>query len=366
MKCCPSCFTDQLLSDQVNDLASNQEWNDGDSCDFCGSIAGPFYELVPECELADRFSDLCSVFAPESVTPEDFRIGGSGRLGQVFRCTWDIFKFSNPETVERFLGSMFSGEDWYNSLLSQQVVTSPEKGTASPSTFSIFGDSSWEDFSEAIKHRSRFFSPFQHEEAFEDLLNAARATWPVSKALFRARVWENDSKMPNAADMGEPPADKASDGRMCSKGISCLYVADSQETAAAEVRAGMYDRVAIAKLVPKHDFEFVDLRTLSHISPFGYEKVNCSNLISNRRNLKNIADELARPQRATDSALDYVPLQYVAEVIRNLGNDAIGYKSVMNRDGFNLACFTRRVSLFDIAEIEVRTVSELRYVLAAH
>lgn len=353
MKCCPYCFNDDAISYYVEGLSNGTRG----TCDFCGASNAFLYEITPYCELANTFERLFTVIAPsESVAP-DRMISGCGPLPEVFASTWKIFNF-NSSLVLRFLCEMFGSEEWFKRLQDTEVVISPGKGERPLDEYSIFGSTDWSNFSSQIKHKSRFFTKLAHVDVFEDLLGAARSTWKKSHPLFRARIWTK-KKDPVEEDFHEPPESKASDGRMRSAGIPCIYTADTPETAAAEVRAGMHDIVAIATILPLHDFEYADLSVLDDISPLA--NVDCSRLVANRKHLRSIVTELTRPVRTSDSTLDYVPFQYLSELIQQFGNEAIGYPSVMHREGKNIACFAHFNGMFELHSIKKYRVDELAY-----
>lgn len=82
--------------------------------------------------------------------------------------------------------------------------------------------------------------------------------------------------------------------------------------------------------------------------------------------LDALGRELATPVIPSEAPYNYVPSQYLCEVIKKLGYDGVVYKSSMG-DGMNLALFYQekaravRVSEYDIGDIQfdVRAVDEL-------
>ena len=355
MKCCPKCFSDDVLSYFVESLSQGETG----TCDFCRSENVPLFTLMPECELSASFERLFDVIVPKDSVDRSRTLSEPGSLIKVFSSTWNIFSFSDEVLIQKLLSEMFGAEEWFKILLDCKVVVSPGKGDRPLEEYSIFGSADWNEFSTSIMHKSRFFTSLANNDVFEDLLKAARSEWDSRRCLYRARIWTGEKAEPKESDFHEPPEDKASDGRMRPAGIPCVYTADSPETAAAEVRAGMHDAVAIATLKPLNDFEFVDLGILDDISPFC--DVDCSQLIANSDHLYNVARELARPVRPSDSTLDYVPFQYLSEVMQSFGNEAIGYPSVMHQDGQNIACFSHFVDMFSIESIDMYEVGDLAY-----
>jgi hypothetical protein len=144
-------------------------------------------------------------------------------------------------------------------------------------------------------------------------------------------------------------------------GIPCLYIADSPLTAISETRASQFDTMAVACMHPKRTLSIVDLSRIHSVSPF--DEISCNVLASNIDNLKLIRTELLRPMRSTDPELDYLPTEYIGDLIKSLGYDGIGYKSVMSKDGYNVARFRTVEEAFEILSIDKYHVDEIDYKL---
>ena len=128
------------------------------------------------------------------------------------------------------------------------------------------------------------------------------------------------------------------------RGIRCLYLGDSPETTIYETRAGAYDYVTVGTFKLKKDIIVVDLKKINQISPF-IEGLDCLEYAINKEHLNKINDEMGKIMRRSDSALDYVPTQYITDFVKSIIHDdvveyaGIEYKSVMHSDGYNLALF---------------------------
>lgn len=79
----------------------------------------------------------------------------------------------------------------------------------------------------------------------------------------------------------------------------------------------------------------------------------------NKRHLRKISNEIAKPLRRHDKPLDYLPTQYISDFIKSREFAGIEYKSTMKKGGFNLAIFDE--SLFKCETVEVYDIKELRY-----
>jgi hypothetical protein len=78
-------------------------------------------------------------------------------------------------------------------------------------------------------------------------------------------------------------------------------------------------------------------------------------------NLKLIRDELLKPMRGTDPELDYLPTEYISDLIKSLEYDGIGYDSVMDHTGYNVASFRTVEEAFDIVSINRYHIDEIDY-----
>ena len=75
--------------------------------------------------------------------------------------------------------------------------------------------------------------------------------------------------------------------------------------------------------------------------------------------MEKIGSEIAKPLRRHDSALDYLPTQYISDFIKSEGFAGIEYKSTMCKDGINFAIFDEK--LFECVETKSYDINELTY-----
>ena len=74
---------------------------------------------------------------------------------------------------------------------------------------------------------------------------------------------------------------------------------------------------------------------------------------------------MGKIMRRSDSALDYVPTQYITDFVKSIIHDGIEeyagieYKSVMHSDGYNLAVFDPDV--FECIETKVYRIDTIDY-----
>lgn len=162
--------------------------------------------------------------------------------------------------------------------------------------------------------------------------------------------------------MGAPPANSASAGRANPVGISMLYLCDSVQTTMYEIRAGVYDYVTVGTFELLSDIEVINLADLDKISPFFAANSYGIDYIRQAVNidyLRIIGQEIARPLRRHDSALDYLPTQYISDFIKSKGYAGIEYSSTMCKDGINLAVYDE--NLLKCISTTVYDVKSLTY-----
>lgn len=354
MNCCPNCFSDPVAKGIIEEFAHNTLG----ACDFCGSSNVPIVDVSPECELRDYFDDMLEVFAPASQVPEHrwFRKEPMPFV-KAFTSLWNVFSVDTT-LVESFLSALYKEEDRFEELRINPVVVTPDRGNSDIHEYSLFGNQTWDDFVESIKNNLRFHTQIENEELFKSICNSLSMTTPPEQCWYRARIWNKD-EAPKETDLHEAPSALTRNGRMNVAGIPCLYIASSPLTAISETRASQFDTMAVACMRPKRILSIVDLSRIHSVSPF--DEISCNVLAANIDNLKLIRKELLKPMRSTDPELDYLPTEYISDLIKSLNYDGIGYKSVMDRSGYNVASFRTVEEAFDIQSIDMYHVDAIDY-----
>ena len=157
-------------------------------------------------------------------------------------------------------------------------------------------------------------------------------------------------------EMGPPPPEKTPAGRANPPGIPFLYTALDQPTAVAEIRPWKGALVSVAKFVLAREIVIIDLANIPPTeTPFGIESLNW--VLESRQMLSILGEKLCTPIDPQASEIEYVPTQYVTELIRDLRYDGILYKSALGPNN-NLV-------LFDPNSARVESV-EFVHVAALH
>jgi hypothetical protein len=198
----------------------------------------------------------------------------------------------------------------------------------------------WDELKVELKEKNRYFfdQTLIDMDRLSDLLdflltNELPAHW------FRGRI--TDSNQPYSLDqMGAPPGRLASHGRANPPGIPYLYLASNAETAASEIRPHTGEHICVAEFEIANPISAVDLRDpKSHLSPFILsDALSIVQLRDDIPFLERLGEELTRPVVPKGAAIDYIPSQFLCELIKKKGYDGVAYRSSISK-GFNVSLF---------------------------
>ena len=144
------------------------------------------------------------------------------------------------------------------------------------------------------------------------------------------------------------------------EGISYLYLAGDLETTLYEVRASLFDYVSVGTFKLDDNIKVVNLSEKTYDIFRQAELETLDELIF----IRKLEEELSKPRRRSDSELDYLPTQYLSELIKSMGYDGIEFKSSLNKKGLNLVIFNPEkfrcieVKLYDIELSHTETTSQ--------
>lgn len=318
MLCCGKCIGDQWLFEKI--ISSYLEGRG--TCSLCGAIEKPLVKIDEVDELRDRFETLLGIYRKDE--------NGASIL-KLFRDDWCLFKDEkiNDANAMKFLSILF-GDD----------VREESKFVPSQD-FDVPHMESWADLREELKHVNRFFPKTEFDlERLQKLLTLLSISSQEFRSVwFRSRI-ERDLKPFSKTEMGAPPPKLAASGRANPVGIPYLYLSSDEATAVAEVRPHPGDRICVARFNVPSAANFVDLRSpRATVSPFLLDEEQEIGML--RRDigfLEGLAKELRTPVLPNDAAVDYIPSQYLCELIKDSGFDGVVYGSSVG-DGINLAMF---------------------------
>jgi len=231
----------------------------------------------------------------------------------------------------------------------------------------VVGD--WHYAAKQLTHGRRFFNE-KVRELFEGILHEALEAEDIDGdglcpiinevqvgfEFFRARVAKNFDEEQTisanpATQLGAPPKECATNGRMSPAGIPFLYLAGDIRTCVAEVRPSIGDTVVVGKFHTSKRLKIFDLMALSgrlSHQPLSFFDPSFEIRSQRRTLLRYLHGEISRPAKTTDT--DYLMTQAFTEYIRfdcREKFDGIAFRSVQRVDGINYV-------LFDVTSDEER------------
>lgn len=354
MLCCVDCFSDIEL------ISIIQRNGRSGHCDFCNHDAVIVFDLEKDDALTELFEDLVDIFQPWQMLPADYPKNKLFTIEDFFTTKWKVINPSHPSTSKLLKAICKNKLSSNPELFSQKVGIEELNDKDYLDQFSILKKLDWDDFVDEIKWKNRFHANRINEEAFKSFLDPIVQTLNKGTKFYRARLSDTSKGFQNS-EMGAPKKESTSAGRINPEGIRVLYLSDSIETAISEVRAGKYDFVTVGEFSLRTDIEIVNLHRIDKISPFsGIDPISYA---VNIFNLERINKEIAKPLRKSDSKLDYLPTQFISELIKSFGYKGIAYESTMFNSGLNISIFDekllkcKRVEVFDIVNIVSTQVS---------
>lgn len=231
---------------------------------------------------------------------------------------------------------------------------------------------SWEDFCNTVKHKRRFFqieeildNLFGSRQEFEKGVNKPIYELKKNTEIFRARILDHHLTYKTLnkyakRELGAPPKEKATAGRMNVGFIPVFYGAFKLETAACEVRPGYQEKVAIAHFTLKRKIKVFDFTVFDEEDKTG----------ENRKHtrydfIKNIHMRISKPISHFEKDLEYIPTQIVAEYIKTkFGCSAIIYGSSLHNEGKNIVFLdevSTKSSSLRYSKFEIKVAREIKY-----
>ena len=355
MNCCVRCFTDP----EIIGIIKSQKTKG--NCDFCGHNGDYVYSLDTETTLSDMFGELLDIYTIASSLPNTFPKENTDLLKNILHNRWPIFNVE-PDCIYKLITNICH-EKYVDQpeLFDNPVGILESQDKDYLDSFSIIRNHHWNDFVEAIKWENRFHADYINKDVLGLFIRSVRKPYKAGKTFYRARVCSSEAGF-GKSKMGAPPANLAKAGRVNPEGISVLYLADSVKTTLHEIRAGIFDYVTVGNFKLKKDIEIIDFANLDNVSPFyahNQTGIEYTQHAINIEHLKLISSEIAKPLRRQDSALDYLPTQYISDYIKSRRFDGVEYVSTMCKEGFNLAVFDE--TLFKCTKTTVYDIKSLAY-----
>jgi hypothetical protein len=314
---CPDCVTDSYLA---SILAAKLE---DEPCSYCGAAQAADISFLLD-EMKETI--LLGYTDPAEQLPYESREGGY--QGEVLSAQQIVYEFDPWTECDQLLDDVASAFDqgsfWckrdYFGLSHYEML-----------------DYSWDDFSEQVKHRTRylFLQELNTDREYSDQIPPREMLdvlgdifkefelfheLPQAADLFRVRVVDASVHPATAADLGTPPREAAKfPNRMSPAGIPMFYAGLDEVTAILETYDPIADKgrkIALARFRSNRPLTLLDLTSLPAVP---------SMFDSRQRNerprvefLRSFEDDFTKPvDKDTEAHTEYVPTQIVTEFVRH-------------------------------------------------
>lgn len=221
---------------------------------------------------------------------------------------------------------------------------------------------SWQSywtFSRKILHSQRYLHDQETMDFLSEVVNTSESRKRTLKAgdiLWRAQLGGDVRTLTDdeGNEIGEEPwphpkermcplEHTATEGRVNSKGIPCLYLATTRETAMSECRPWIRSEVSVAQFKVTRDVIIIDCSVNHSLTPL-YFDVNKGFYEPDEPEREkavwaHIDQAFSRPVTPNENQAHYVPTQVVAEAFKSNGFDGVAYKSMLG-EGYNVALFS--------------------------
>ncbi|OEJ15505.1 hypothetical protein BFL38_13345 [Brachyspira hampsonii] len=221
-----------------------------------------------------------------------------------------------------------------------------------------------EDFKKEIIYNNRFFPKHNIIDVVKKEALNYKFILEKDSELYRSRIFKDDVIKQEVNEDKQiigydeknsmaPSPEIAKAGRANPEKISYLYTSEDIKTSIKEVRPMIDSFVSVAEIKILCDL------TLFDITKFTFE------------NIENIKTELVSLNECFSNVnygndIDYIPTQYIAELLKNLGFDGIRFGSSLNKGGINITLFNHeknckfiKSKLYFISDIDVKYSSDV-------
>lgn len=217
----------------------------------------------------------------------------------------------------------------------------------------------WSEFTRNLMSKNRFFVDPLYRRTLEKTFKSHAGQLPKGQIIFRARI--NDSEHLGKAypieNMYAPDHTKTSFGRANPIGIPYLYTALSKRICIHEIRPSKLQEVTIAQFKLVRELNIINLE---NSIPLGANEY-LNELAMKIQIIFSKTIAYGKPE------IEYLPYQYIAELIKNSGYDGILYRSnfskdICQEDEVNLVLFNQEaVESFVETELVTITSVEITY-----
>ncbi len=220
----------------------------------------------------------------------------------------------------------------------------------------------WRKFSEYTKYKARFFTHKDDTFSVSKELQKFNLLFKklivnVEERIYRARVIDSDKTLSNiqknpATELGKAPKEIVKNNRFSPIGISYGYFAFDKNTALAEIRATMEQKIAIGCFELNKVLKLIDFSKDSfekYINPFFHNFAN--DMYCESRLIKEFVKDISKP--INDNEIEYIPTQILSEYIWSLGYDGFIFDSSQRKNGKNIVIFEENPDYIDFEIVKI-------------
>lgn len=178
------------------------------------------------------------------------------------------------------------------------------------------------------------------------------------EVLYRARLHDVDQRRAFSLEkMGAPPPDKSIAGRVNPVGLPYLYLANSAQTAIAEVRPWTRALISVGDFKPTKILRILDFTKRASVEAAENPAMAVHSAISEGLFVHR---HFGAPVHRDDH-LSYLPMQFITDLVKQRGFDGIRFSSLQVEGGKNTVLFDpgsancRSVSVYGVGNISYQT-----------
>jgi copper chaperone CopZ len=210
------------------------------------------------------------------------------------------------------------------------------------------------EFMCVLQSKWQYIKKHDFIDIFERILPQRIFDYGINKILYRARRM-SDPEYGSASERNDsvfrgfdqkdsfvPPANAVKASRANSSGVTCLYAAETVETAICEVRPYKESFVSVADIKLKKALKLVDLvNPITNIGKYNVDDLSW---------FEAIMKYFSIPCEDYESG-DCLLTQFLSDFMREIGKcDGLRYRSSLDDKGVNICVFNCSYDNYDICE----------------
>lgn len=387
---CSDCIEDEYLQRIVEETGNQIQCSECGSTEFLAFTATELGELIGPIliEQLSRGEDIRVFHGP------DDEKGGWEQEGESLdHYVQDVLK-QYPSFYDEILEAVYNSENVWPPDGEQAFLDEFSNYVTRPIITAEYLEQ-WRAVELEIRHRKRFFSITAKsffDSLFHDIDSLRLSHWGTEAKqgvvkilttgthIFRSRKCVSTELLNRAytnpmAEIGPPPIEKTSAGRMNSDGIVVFYGALEADTAIAELRPSIGGDIMSASFETQRDLRLLDFKILESaistekLSYFDPEFESKVSRIEFLRQLHALISKPVQPGQEHEYLITQTMAEYLNHVIEPCF-DGLIFKSVQKQDGLNVTLFPADDGSFPISYVDdsfrVTTTDAVQYKTRDH